>query len=330
MRREAVQEERQRTRESEDNEVESTSNSHIDPHFDRLTESDTAIPTVTMNGTDMNSTQRANMPLNNMQTMGGPIRTTQPGTIQNNPLAINTSGILATIDNGVLGRVGDMKFNPVMPYRSTFSMSLARAAQNQVDSLIRWAKSIREFERINQSDQLLLLKTNWNELILIDIAYRSVPLMDRHIDGLNIWSDITISELTAGEAEIKTMYTRIKEEIVAKLRDMRVDQRELLLLKTIILFNPESPGLGYSKPIEDMRNLAFTELENHCNQHHFETQPNRFGKLLLRLPSLRSIGLKCNDHPGRKLVFVQFEENEQIEHYLSERMKNPDDLSQRT
>lgn len=206
-------------------------------------------------------------------------------------------------------------------HQSAFSKLLAQAAMNQIDSLIKWATNLKEFRTLLEPDRLLLLKTYWNELILIDIAFRSMALIDRQPVGLCIWADVMISESEAIEAGISNMFNRIIQEIVSKLREMRVDQRELLLLKTIILFNPEAQGLKTSRPIEDMRNLAFSELENYCNHNYLDTQPNRFGKLLLRLPALRSIGLKCNDHKDRKLLFLQFDTDLEINDYLLKRIR---------
>lgn len=376
MRREAVQEERQRTKDSEDNEVESTSNTHIDPHFDRLvgtTGLNTTTPggggggggVVSMNGQDSNGASGANA-IHSMNPTGlhqqhlhsqqqqqlhpthlaaaglraGPVGPGGGLMATNDPLAINNSGILATAsDNGMKDdynflvrhhqqqhlqnnrlKMDDFHQGPILPHQSAFSNLLAQAAMNQIDSLIKWATSIREYKSLLIADRIQLLKTYWNELILIDIAYRSMSLLDRQIVGLNIWSDIIISEYTAVEAGISNMFERIQKEIVFKMKEMRVDQRELTLLKTVILFNPEAQGLKTSRPIEDMRNLAFTELENYCNHHYGDTQPNRFGKLLLRLPALRSIGLKCNDDPNRKLIFLQFDKEIDIDTYLSRRI----------
>lgn len=328
MRREAVQEERQRTKEAEDNEVESTSNSHIDSHFDRLVGTNSIAP-VTLNGTDSNGAA-TNVPMHAGMLNVNPSTT---GILPNDPLTITNSGIIAPVDNGTLrddnsflaghhniSRLDDLRANSILTHQSTFSSLLAQAVMNQIDSLIKWATNIREFKSLLIPDRLQLLKTYWNELILIDIAYRSMPLVERQIIGLNIWSNMIISEYQAPEAGISNMFDRIQKEIVSKLFEMQIDPRELNLLKTIILFNPEAQGLRTSRPIEDMRNLAFTELENYCNQLYLNTQPNRFGKLLLRLPALRSIGLKCNDYPKRKLVFLQFDREHDIDEYLLKRI----------
>lgn len=47
--------------------------------------------------------------------------------------------------------------------------------------------------------------------------------------------------------------------------------------------------------VEQYRDKVYAALEEHCKSH-YPNQPGRFAKLLLRLPPLRSIGLKCVDH----------------------------------
>lgn len=323
MRREAVQEERQRTRDSEDNEVESTSNSHIvdSLQLDRL---------VANNGNTFNSpTNNGSLVSHNGNGVGQdcngtgvtqPIHPLHSASLHNHPHQQQHGAINVNQISSNPLRMDDLRSSALLTQQTSFSSLLAQAAMNQIDSLIRWATNIREYTSLLIPDRLQLLKTYWNELILIDIAYRSMSLLDRQIVGLNIWSDVILSEFTAVEAGISNMFDRIQREIVFKMRDMRVDQHELTLLKTIILFNPEAQGLKTSRPIEDMRNQAFTKLENHCNQTYFDTQPNRFGKLLLRLPALRSIGLKCNDNRDRKLMFLQFDTEQEIDAYLLRRI----------
>lgn len=307
MKREAVQEERQRTKDSEDNEVESTSNSHMvdSSQLDRLV-GNARGPSVIMNDAVAGQQIENGVP-QPMHSISGGLNARE----HNNNLNAN--------DNNSL-RMDVLRTNNILSPQTTFSSMLAHAAMSQIDSLIKWATNIKEFKSLLIPDRLQLLKTYWNELILIDISYRSMSLLERQIIGLSIWADVIISEFTAVEAGISNMFDRIQRELVFKMRDMRVDQRELTLLKTIILFNPEAQGLKTSRPIEDMRNLAFMELQNYCNQNFFESQPNRFAKLLLRLPALRSIGLRCNDNRNRKLIFVQFEREQEIDAYLLQRI----------
>jgi hypothetical protein len=75
----------------------------------------------------------------------------------------------------------------------------------------------------------------------------------------------------------------------------------LACLRAIVLFNPDAPGLtnDVSNHVETLREKVYASLEEHCRMKRNEKNENdtsRFAKLLLRLPALRSIGLKCAEH----------------------------------
>jgi nuclear receptor subfamily 2 group B protein 4 len=54
-------------------------------------------------------------------------------------------------------------------------------------------------------------------------------------------------------------------------------------------------GLRSVQKVELLREQVFISLEDYCRKV-YSHEPGRFAKLLLRLPSLRSIGLKCLEH----------------------------------
>ena len=51
-------------------------------------------------------------------------------------------------------------------------------------------------------------------------------------------------------------------------------------------------GLSCSDQVQTLRDQVYLALDEHCRQHHSDDL-DRFAKVMLRLPSLRSIGLKC-------------------------------------
>jgi len=78
---------------------------------------------------------------------------------------------------------------------------------------------------------------------------------------------------------------------------MRMDKAELGCLRAIVLFNPDAKGLeaAASAQVESFREKVYATLEEYTRLNN-ENEPSRFAKLLLRLPALRSIGLKCVEH----------------------------------
>lgn len=191
--------------------------------------------------------------------------------------------------------------------RSYDRMTLKWAAQTQIEHLIEWAKFVPRFTDLLIDDQVTLLKTYWNELLISEIAFKSVDYFVRTPNRercLCIGHNLAINEDQAHEIGLGSVFNRILDEIVAKMFDMKTDSTELACLRAIILLNPETQGLKSSQPIENLRSKVYNALEKFCKDNH-KDQPNRFGKLLLRLPSLRSIGLKCDARRSDNTVVDQ-------------------------
>lgn len=72
--------------------------------------------------------------------------------------------------------------------------------------------------------------------------------------------------------------------------------------------------------VERLREHVYATLEDYVRQQ-YPREPGRFAKLLLRLPALRSIGLKCRE----TILFLDMLRREQdpsIESYLSSMLDN--------
>eukprot|EP00493_Phyllostaurus_siculus_P012764 UN12951 len=79
------------------------------------------------------------------------------------------------------------------------------------------------------------------------------------------------------------------------MQEMATDKTELGCLRAIVLFNPDVKGLQDINRVEQLRERVYASLEEYTRTKN-ENEPGRFAKLLLRLPALRSIGLKCMEH----------------------------------
>lgn len=72
--------------------------------------------------------------------------------------------------------------------------------------------------------------------------------------------------------------------------------------------------------MEVLREKVYGVLEEYCRATHPD-EPGRFAKLLLRLPALRSIGLKCLEH----LFFFRMIGDVSIDTFLTEVLDTPND-----
>ena len=98
-----------------------------------------------------------------------------------------------------------------------------------------------------------------------------------------------------------------------------MDKTELGCLRAIVLYNPEARGLRNIAEVEQFREGVYIALEEYTRMS-YPDQNSRFPKLLLRLPALRSIGLKCVEH----LFFLKLSAEATIDQFLQQVLESPD------
>ncbi|XP_023820385.1 retinoic acid receptor RXR-beta-A isoform X1 [Oryzias latipes] len=208
--------------------------------------------------------------------------------------------------------------------------NLCQTADKQLFALVEWAKRIPHFSELPLDDQVILLRAGWNELLIASFSHRSIPLKDggslaselqrdgSHAAGVGAIFD----RESVQSAEVGAIFDRVLTELVNKMRDMQMDKTELGCLRAIVLFNPDAKGLSNTSEVELLREKVYASLEAYCKQKYPEQQ-GRFAKLLLRLPALRSIGLKCLEH----LFFFKLIGDTPIDTFLMEMLEAPHQLS---
>lgn len=67
-----------------------------------------------------------------------------------------------------------------------------------------------------------------------------------------------------------------------------------------------------------MREKIYACLDEYCKQQH-PSEEGRFAQLLLRLPALRSISLKCLDH----LNFIRLLSDKHLDNFIVEMLDTP-------
>ncbi|CAG0897734.1 unnamed protein product [Darwinula stevensoni] len=169
---------------------------------------------------------------------------------------------------------------------------------------VRWAKTLPAFTALPLKDQLLLVEEGWRELWVLSAAqflppFEVGPLL-KHA-GLELPSDGEENPRTnAVLTEIRTLH-----DIIAQFKAMAVDPTEFACLKAIILFKTvhvvvwdgrvvfesgsgELRGLRDTGTVRMLQDQAQMMLGKYIG-HAYPMQPFRFGKLLLLLPTFKSI-----------------------------------------
>ncbi|KAE8294241.1 Retinoic acid receptor RXR-gamma-A [Larimichthys crocea] len=246
MKREAVQEERQRGKERGESEVESTSSFNEEMPVEKILDAELAVEPKTETYSDGSPSNSTNDPVTN----------------------------------------------------------ICQAADKQLFTLVEWAKRIPHFSELPLDDQVILLRAGWNELLIASFSHRSVTVKDGILAGVG------------------SIFDRVLTELVSKMKDMQMDKTELGCLRAIVLFNPDAKGLSNPPEVEGLREKVYASLESYTKQK-YPDQPGRFAKLLLRLPALRSIGLRCLEH----LFFFKLIGDTPIDTFLMEMLEAPHQIT---
>ena len=113
-------------------------------------------------------------------------------------------------------------------------MNIHQAAERQLFLLVEWAKYIPHFLEVNIEDQVSLLTSGWNELLIAGFSHRSTNVKD----GIVLATGIIIHRNSAHQVGVGNIFDRVLTELVAKMREMKMDKTELGCLRTIIIYNP--------------------------------------------------------------------------------------------
>merc|ERR1719195_1647059 len=152
-------------------------------------------------------------------------------------------------------------------------------------SAVEWTKNIPGFPELQVTDQVALLRLVWSELFVLNAAQCNMPL---NVAPLLVAAGLHGAPMAADRVVSFMDHIRIFQEQVEKLKVLHVDNAEYSCMKAIVLFTSDAPGLSDVQVIEQMQEKSQCALEEYCRSQ-YPNQPTRFGRLLLRLPSLRTV-----------------------------------------
>ncbi|KAF6734304.1 Nuclear receptor subfamily 2 group F member 1-B [Oryzias melastigma] len=163
--------------------------------------------------------------------------------------------------------------------------SICELAARLLFSTIEWARNIPYFPELPVSEQVALLRLSWSELFILNAAQSALPL---HMAPLLAAAGFHSSPMSAERVVSFMDQVRVFQDQVDKLNRLQVDSAEYSCLKAIALFSPDACGLtdpAHIESLQEKAQVALTEYE----RLQYPSQPQRFGRLLLRLPALRAV-----------------------------------------
>ncbi|XP_045155192.1 nuclear receptor subfamily 2 group F member 6, partial [Echinops telfairi] len=152
-------------------------------------------------------------------------------------------------------------------------------------STVEWARHAPFFPELPVADQVALLRLSWSELFVLNAAQAALPL---HTAPLLAAAGLHAAPMAAERAVAFMDQVRAFQEQVDKLGRLQVDSAEYGCLKAIALFTPDACGLSDPAHVESLQEKAQVALTEYVRAQ-YPAQPQRFGRLLLRLPALRAV-----------------------------------------
>ncbi|XP_030434198.1 photoreceptor-specific nuclear receptor [Gopherus evgoodei] len=172
---------------------------------------------------------------------------------------------------------------PMSPYPSASPEGVYETSARLLFMAVKWAKNLPVFANLPFRDQVILLEEAWSELFLLCAIQWSMPL-----ESCPLLSVPELSPNIHGKLVSASVDIRILQETISRFKSLTIDPTEFACMKAIVLFKPETRGLKDPEQVENLQDQSQVMLDQH-NRTHYPSQPVRFGKLLLLLPSLRFI-----------------------------------------
>ncbi|XP_022245332.1 nuclear receptor subfamily 2 group C member 2-like isoform X2 [Limulus polyphemus] len=156
---------------------------------------------------------------------------------------------------------------------------------------VHWARSIPAFQLLLPQVQATLVRGSWSELFTLGLAQCSqlmslATILTAIVSHLQ--NSVQQDRLSAERVKQVTDHICKLQEFVNSMLRLQVDEHEYAYLKAIVLFSPDHPSLPSARQVEKFQEKAYQELRSYIAQT-FPENSDRFAKLLLRLPALRSL-----------------------------------------
>jgi hypothetical protein len=158
----------------------------------------------------------------------------------------------------------------------------------EVRYIIEWARKVPGFSELAIEDQMALLKASFMDLNVFRLAYRSqsCPGSVKFAEGVMLSIEESVN-IGWGQDLIKCTL-----EFIQRLKDIILDRTEFCILNAVVLTYPDAVGIQGKSEVTMLQSRILDCLRKHDIRKYPE-DPRRYGKLLLRLPALRTVSAKA-------------------------------------
>ncbi|BFZ25602.1 hypothetical protein BsWGS_28641 [Bradybaena similaris] len=177
--------------------------------------------------------------------------------------------------------------------------------------IIEWAKKVPGFADLDFSDQMALLKSSFMELNVLRLSYRSMGLDNKIKFCEDIILPLEYCESVGWGKELVDGTI----DFAQRLKDISLDLTEFCVLNGIVLMYPDAHGIQDKTKIAEMQSKILECLRRHI-LHEYPHDAKRLGKILLRLPALRTVSAKA----AERFLSMTFDGSIQLNELVLEMM----------
>ncbi|CAB3407465.1 unnamed protein product [Caenorhabditis bovis] len=157
----------------------------------------------------------------------------------------------------------------------------------QLILMVEWAKSLEQFQRLDMSTQIALLRHFSAQHLVMCAAFRSIHLSDA------VWltNETCLHKDSPKVPDVNRVAARIVDNLTTPMRQLNMNEIEYVALKAIAFFDPLAKDIGASSnEVEETRQKVLESFEQHVRHvSPYKEMPRRFANLLLLLPPMLAI-----------------------------------------
>lgn len=165
----------------------------------------------------------------------------------------------------------------------------AEKLTQMIQNIIEFAKLIPGFMRLNQDDQILLLKTGSFELAIV----RMSRLLDLSQNAV-LYGDVMLPQeaFYTSDSEEMRLVTRIFQT-AKSIAELKLTETELALYQSLVLLWPERNGVRGNTEIQRLFNLSMNAIRQELEVNHapLKGDVTVLDTLLNNIPNFREISI---------------------------------------
>ncbi|XP_003728766.1 nuclear receptor subfamily 5 group A member 2 isoform X2 [Strongylocentrotus purpuratus] len=171
-----------------------------------------------------------------------------------------------------------------------FSM-VCKLADQTLFAFVDWARNSLFFKELKVEDQMKLLQNSWSELLLFDHLYRQIH---HHGEGVLMITGHTLDQATLSHMGPADVIDQMGN-IVMRMRELKLDHKDYVCLKFMILLNPGIVALHDKHIIDGCQDQISAALLEHTMTAYTNVS-DKFRLMLRLLPEIRQISQRAEEY----------------------------------